>query len=441
MQGTTSADPTGGDSKIQAMQQSMPFTLEYLAGPEGLPSNYPMLVEGLNIVKLILFDTNGFAVWSTNLVNLDKTKLKRKGSIYWKARAGEVASKFVRDKTITDLDGVNRRIDIVETYRPLRDTPSGPIIGILEMYRDVGGDIAIQVDDAKEAVLRTTVGTMGGLFLVLVGFIVVADVTIFRSRRREVALVEDQLTERQRAQEELAQQAQVLARSNAELQQFAYVASHDLQEPLRMVTSYTQLLQKRYQTKLDADADEFIGYAVDGATRMQALINDLLAYSRVGTQGKEFQATDCEAIVDRSLANLQAAVEESGAVVTHVPLPTVMADASQLGQVFQNLMGNALKYRGERPPELHVGAERTNGQWLFSVEDNGIGIDPDYAERIFLVFQRLHSKEEYPGTGIGLAVCKKVVVRHGGRIWVESKPGNGATFYFTIPTGELSNHE
>ena len=239
--------------------------------------------------------------------------------------------------------------------------------------------------------------------------------------------------QRKKAEEALAAQASELERSNEELQQFAYVASHDLQEPLLMVASYTQLLKKRYQGKLDAKADQFIEYAADGASRMGALINDLLAYSRVDSQGKEFVETDSQTVVDRAVANLESVIQESGAVVTHGPLPAVKADPIQLGQLFQNLIGNAIKYRNERVPEVHVGAERANGQWQFSVRDNGIGIDPQYAERIFVIFQRLHTNEEYPGTRIGLGISKKIVDRHGGRIWVESRLGEGSTFYFTIP--------
>ena len=199
-----------------------------------------------------------------------------------------------------------------------------------------------------------------------------------------------------------------------------------------MVASYVQLLAKRYEGKLDSDADEFITYAVDGATRMQQLINALLAYSRVGSRGKNFQLIDCETAFDHAVANLKVAIEESGAVVTHDTLPMMVADNSQIVQLFQNLIGNAIKFRNNRPPEVHIGVEPKDAEWLFSVSDNGIGIDPEYAARIFLIFQRLHSKTEYPGTGIGLAVCKKIVDRHNGRIWVESEPGKGATFYFTI---------
>ena len=236
-----------------------------------------------------------------------------------------------------------------------------------------------------------------------------------------------------RTQEELDLRARELARSNAELQQFAYIASHDLQEPLRAVASFTKLLGERYRGRLDADADEFIEFAVDGARSAQRLIHDLLVYSRVGTRAAPFSPTDCEAVLEEVLADLAAAIEESGGQVTHEPLPVVDADKGQLGQVFQNLIGNALKFHGQEAPHVHVSAQRRSGAWCFSVRDNGIGIEPQHFDEIFAVFQRLHSSTEYPGTGIGLAIVKKIVERHGGRIWVESEPGKGAAFYFTVP--------
>jgi PAS domain S-box-containing protein len=234
----------------------------------------------------------------------------------------------------------------------------------------------------------------------------------------------------------LLAQARDLRRSNEELEQFAYVASHDLQEPLRSISGYCQLLQRRYKGKLDQNADEFIQFAVDGAQRMQLLINDLLRYSRVGTRGKPFEPTDCNKVVADALANLRQAIADAGAEVSCGDLPTVNGDAVQLGQLFQNLIGNAIKFRGDSAPVVRVEAAEIDGEMQFSVADNGIGIDPRHQERIFQIFQRLHERGRFPGTGIGLAVCKKIVGRHGGRIWVESAPGKGATFRFTLARNE-----
>lgn len=248
------------------------------------------------------------------------------------------------------------------------------------------------------------------------------------------------ITERKQAEQTLAEQARLLRqameelqRSNSELEQFAYVASHDLQEPLRMVASYCQLLQRRYAAKLDGDAHEFIGFAVEGARRMQSLINDLLLYSRVGTKGKPFTAVSLEQVFADAVANLTVSIEEAKAEISHDPLPVVQGDGIQLLQLLQNLLGNALKFRRETPVRIHLGARREDDHWLFSVTDNGIGIEPQYAERIFMIFQRLHTREQYPGTGIGLSVCKKIVERHGGRIWVEPAPASGSVFKFTVP--------
>jgi PAS domain S-box-containing protein len=242
------------------------------------------------------------------------------------------------------------------------------------------------------------------------------------------------ITEHKAADESLARTARELKRSNEELEQFASVASHDLQEPLRMVTSYLDLLQRRYRDRLDADANTFIGFAVDGATRMRALIEDLLAYSRVGNRAKPFQPTDFEKVLADVLQSLKVAIEETGAWVTHDPLPTLVADPIQIAQLFQNLIANAVKFRGKTPPRIHLGARPAGRDWEFSVCDNGIGIDPKSFDRLFTIFRRLHARGEYPGTGIGLAVCKKIVQRHGGTIWIESEIGKGSTFRFTIST-------
>jgi len=248
----------------------------------------------------------------------------------------------------------------------------------------------------------------------------------------EVAIF-DEVTDRKKAEARLREAHEELKRSNAELEQFAYVASHDLQEPLRMVASYAQLLGRRYEAKLDGDAREFMAYIVDGASRMKQLIEDLLAYSRVGTKGAEFKRVNAEDALKRALFNLRVAIQEAGAVVTNDPLPTLSGDEVQLGQLLQNLMSNALKFRSDSVPRIHIGVTESAKEYTFEVRDNGIGIEPQYYERIFMVFQRLHNKGEYPGTGIGLAICKKVVERHGGRIWVESRPGAGSSFYFTLP--------
>ena len=256
-----------------------------------------------------------------------------------------------------------------------------------------------------------------------------ADGTLITAAIRDISV-------RNAAEADLLHKIEELNRSNEELGQFAYIASHDLQEPLRMVASYTQLLSRRYAGKLDSDADEFIAYAVDGATRMQRLIQDLLAYSRVGTKGKELLNTSSEDALRHALSNLRGAIEESGALVTHDPLPEVLADEVQLVQLFQNLVGNAIKYQNPGIPKIHIAASNGGKQYSFSVQDNGLGIDPQYFERIFGMFQRLHKREEFAGTGIGLAICKKIVERHGGQISVESQSGMGSTFRFALTGGD-----
>ncbi|MFA5822947.1 MAG: ATP-binding protein [Thermodesulfovibrionales bacterium] len=235
---------------------------------------------------------------------------------------------------------------------------------------------------------------------------------------------------------ELETRTHELARSNADLQQFAYAASHDLQEPLRTVAGFVKLLEKRYKGRLDEKANEFIKYICEGVDRMQLLIKDLLIYSQVDTKERVFKPTNCSVALESAIRSLRSAIEENEAEVTYVSLPTVMADASQMSRLFQNLIGNAIKFHDRKTVRVHVSAERKGDEWIFSVSDNGIGMDPEQADRIFVIFQRLHSKEQYPGTGIGLAICKRIVERHGGRIWVESEQGKGATFYFTIPNRE-----
>lgn len=265
---------------------------------------------------------------------------------------------------------------------------------------------------------------------------------IFVSRyRTSIELINESRESLRKEKETVQLYADELKRSNAELEQFAYVASHDLQEPLRMVASFTQLLAKRYKDKLDADAHEFISFAVDGANRMQRLINDLLSYSRIQTRANPFGETDFEEVLGQARINLQAAIEKSCALISNDPLPVLTADSNQMLRLFQNLIDNAIKFSGDMPPRIHISAEKIDNDYLFSVRDNGIGIDPQFKERIFVIFQRLHNKEEYPGTGIGLAICKRIIERHKGRIWLESEPGNGSVFYFTLPVKKEENED
>jgi signal transduction histidine kinase len=255
----------------------------------------------------------------------------------------------------------------------------------------------------------------------------------YREISRQSAELEQRVRERTRDLEEANRQLQ---RSNHELEQLAYVASHDLKEPLRKVRIYLQLLQERYRGRLDARADEFIGHAVDSAGRLQALVNDLLAFARVDSRGGARAPASCEAAFDQAAANLEAAIQESRAAVTRTALPTVCGDGTQLVQLFQNLLDNAIKFRGEAAPAVHVTAERRGNAWRFAVRDNGIGIEQQLSDRLFVLFGRLHRARAYPGTGIGLAICKKIVEGHGGEIGVESEPGRGATFWFTLPALE-----
>ena len=276
-----------------------------------------------------------------------------------------------------------------------------------------------------------------GFFLLSV-FILSALKTEYKRRIKLIDELQDTVAELKRTEEKLEQKSQDLARSNAELEQFASAASHDLKEPLLAITIDLKLLKKRYEGKLDPEADKFIADTIEEAMHMQTLINDMLSYARLGTNSKTFVRTDCTAILKRSLANLRIPLEQSGAVVTHDPLPEIVADPMQLSQLLQNLMNNAIKFRSDEKPRIHISAERNETEWVFSVSDNGIGIPAEYSERIFEMFQRLHDKKEYPGTGIGLATCKKIVERHGGRIWVKSEPNKGSTFYFTIPDKGVS---
>jgi two-component system, sensor histidine kinase and response regulator len=352
--------------------------------------------------------------------------LERQGYTAVVAQGGEEGverAEFVRPDLIL-LDVMMPGVDGFEACRRLKANP---------VTREIPVIFMTALTDTTDKLTGFAAGAVDYVTKPLNGAEVLARIKThlaLYSLRRRLAEQNEQLQQEIAAREEI--QA-ALTRSNAELEQLAYVASHDMQEPLRMVASYLQLVAQRYKGQLDADADEFIGYAVDGAKRMQALINDLLAYSRLGTRARPFESTDCNKVLETVLVNLGVAISESGAQITHDPMPTVMGDSSQLVQLFQNLIGNAIKFRSAEPMRVHIGVEAADAMWQFSVTDNGIGIAPEYHERIFVMFQRLHGRTEYPGTGIGLAICKKIVERHGGTVWVESQAGHGSTFKFTIP--------
>ncbi len=271
-----------------------------------------------------------------------------------------------------------------------------------------------------------------GFFLIIVFILSALKMEYTRTVKLNIDL-QDTLSDLKKTQDELERRSQDLARSNAELEQFAYVAAHDLKQPLIVAGGYINRLRRLYKEKPDPDADTSIGYALDATTRMEALINALLAYARVGTKTRDLKLADCNGIVECATTNLQVEIEKSCAIVTHDPLPTLLADPIQIIQLFQNLIGNSIKFRGEEPPRVHISAEHNEKEWVISICDNGIGIEPKHFTSIFDIFQRLHDGSKYPGNGIGLATCKKIVENHGGRIWLESTPCKGSTFKFTIP--------
>lgn len=349
--------------------------------------------------------------------------------------------KDLHTRPITTADALSKRVPI----RTVRNIPRGHFVqGVRDINRigwkpweqKVAEDLR-HIENQRFAHANNFYSTLERIQVLL---------NQVNERNEELQATTEELQtaneEMETTNEELQTTTEELERANTELQRFAYVASHDLQEPLRMVQGYTQLLLRRYKGKVNGEIQELTNYIEDGVSRMQGLIDGLLAYSRVGAEGKSFELTDCNTVLEKAVENLQVAVEESKAQVTCDTMPTMLADSMQLLQLFQNLIGNAIKFhKKEEPPQVHISAEGKEREWVFSVQDNGIGIDPKYFDRLFVAFQRLHSRTEYPGSGIGLAICKKIVERHGGRTWVESEPGKGSTFFFTIPQStEVSQH-
>ena len=395
-----------------------------------LHQNVLAQVRGLSVHKVKIYDLSGRTVFSTEAKQIGEDKSTNPG--YSSARGGKAASELTHRDTFSTFEGVIENRDLLSSYIPIRrGGADGPVEAVFELYYDVT-ELLKKLERTQRELILGIVSLLGLLYGVLY-FIVRHGEEVMKHQEAERKRTEQAMIEREVVERALAKKAEDLRRSNAELEQFAYIASHHLQEPLRMVTSYTELLAKRYRGKLDRDADEYIRFAASSAQRMVALIRDLLAYYWVDTKEKQFVPTDCEEVLTNTLQGLRAVFDESGAKVTFEPLPTVMADKNQLGQLFKNLIDNGIKFRDGVAPEVHVSCKRAGSDWVFSVKDNGIGIELQFAERIFLIFQKLNGREEYAGTGAGLAICKKIVERHGGKIWVESELGKGATFHFTIP--------
>ncbi len=376
-------------------------------------------------------------------MGIDVTERKRTEEALQRARSAQLFADLL--ESAPDAMMVSDRSGIIvfanSQAERLFDLPRAELVGaalgslipdeLRERRRDAGPATAsVEADAQRRDGSRVPVEIKLRILETDDGPLLTSALRDITDRRRAEAEIRDLNTDLERR---VVERTAELARSNADLEQFAYVASHDLQEPLRAVASYTQLLARRYQERLDGDALRFMERTAAAVTRMQALIRDLLAYSRVGTRGDDFQSTDCESVLSDVLDDLQTAIGESGAAVTHAALPMLPADGSQLRQLFQNLIGNAIKFRGEETPRVHLDVRRDDGVWEFAVRDNGIGIEAEYADRVLIIFHRLHSRRDYHGTGVCLAIGKKIVERHGGRIWIDSAPGQGTAVCFTLP--------
>lgn len=480
----TGMDMSDEDIFKQGIERSYGET--YTGHPQYIPYlNTNGILVSAPIVSKNNFQVIGVIINIYNLVPLNEITTNRTGM----GDTGEVflvsrdkvmltESRFVSNapfRQVVDMASVKRIIeDGKETADAYQDYRGEPVIGISMNILEYGWILMAKVDKAEVFIpLRTLAITSLVLGIVGIAAVVVFGITFAISMSRPIRDLTHATSElasghldhkvpidrndefgilansfntmteelaraialHKQAEEELTRYSRQLKRSNEELQHFAYVASHDLQEPLRMISSYLQLIEKRYKGRLDTDVDEFINYAVDGANRLQTMINALLEYSRVDTRGRPFEPVSCEVILERAISNLEVAIRENKATITHTSLPTVMADGTQLLQVFQNLMANAIKFRDNDLPCIHISANREQNEWVFSVRDNGIGIEAEYKKQLFNIFKRLHGRE-YPGVGLGLSICKKIINRHGGRIWLESEPGKGSTFYFTIPMRE-----
>jgi signal transduction histidine kinase len=426
-------------SHIQTMmRKEHTMTLEALSGPDGLSRTIPSFIAGFHVAKFNLFDLNGRVLWSTDQGTVGVTQ--QESLLFQRAATGGLSSKLVRQHDLTDLQGQRRRLDVVETYAPLQESPSGPIIGVMEIYRDVGSDLTVQVKYAKSAILWTTAGTMGGLFLILAGFVIVADVMINQARRREMALVEAQLAERKRAEEALRGSNTALEAANKELEAFSYSVSHDLRAPLRSIDGFSQALLEDFEDKLDAQGKNYLQRVREGTRRMGQLIEDLLRLSRVTRSEMRWESVDLSGMAGSITSDLQQTQPDRRVEFAISDGMTAKGDPALLRVALENLLSNAWKFTGKNPAaKVEFGLGLQDGRQAYFVRDNGAGFDMAYANKLFGVFQRLHASAEFPGTGIGLAIVQRIMHRHGGRIWAEGEVGEGATFYFTLQGRDASH--
>ena len=413
-----------------APDPQQPMTLDFLLGTKGLRNHAALMLKGFDIVKFNLFDLNAKAVWSTDPVTLIPNG---ESPQYSKALAGGASSKVERNLPITDLAGERRSLDIVETYVPLRASPDGPVIGAVGIYSDMTNNVSVLAQEAQRAVLWATVASMGGLFLVLVGFVVVADVVINRSQTRERALVETQLAERGRAEELAVQHATAMEEANRELETFSHSVSHDLRAPLRGMDGFSQALLEDYGEKLDEQGRHYLQRVRAGAQHMGQLIDDLLQLSRVTRSVLQYENVDLTAVARSVVSELQSGSPERQVEWIIADGLVAKGDGRLLRLVLENVLGNAWKYTSKQPrPRIELGEAHLNGQRAYLVRDNGAGFDMAYVAKLFTPFQRLHSPNEFEGTGVGLATVQRIIRRHGGQVWAEGAVGDGATFYFTL---------
>jgi len=423
--------PSASGNGITGTRRPMPLTLDYLAGPEGLSRNFQELTEGLSVVKIDLFDLNGMTVWSSDPKTIGVTRLE--SPLLREAVSGEYVSKQEINHEVVNLDGVDQRIDVVKTFLPLRETHEGKIIGVMGIHRDITHDVQPQIITAKSTILRATAGTMGGLFLILFGFIVAADVSIHRSKQRQMSAMENRLAERVQAEEVLAERTVALEAVNRELEAFTYSVSHDLRAPLRSINGFSQALLEDHADALDEHGKDYFHRLLASSQRMGDIIDDLLRLSRLTRGELSYEAVDMSEMARTIGIELQET--QPHRQVEFIVAAGVVAngDAQLLRNVLENLLGNAWKFTGTRHRAVvEFGVELHNGERAYFVRDDGIGFDMAYADKLFGAFQRLHSLSEFDGTGIGLATVQRIIDRHGGRVWAEGVVEKGAAFYFTL---------